>query len=528
MCIRDRVDSFTVFDSHSNAIATNQTGYFYDMPDTSFEVVAYIHTACASNPVAQVTVPFFNIDPCYDLMVNSSCGFSWMLGTSPPSPESYFLLDMAGDTILPLRGDTFYYLIPQFQYLLVSDSGCHVPLVPPQALLAADATSIVSCVGGVPQISFNVHSNGCPGYMMIWMTSPTGVRTEYILPNYNGTLGPIIVSDTGVYTYQLFLWGDSTQPGFQYDSICPTWGGSVYVTRSPIPYPYPNWGYVCYPNTSDSITFHIYGGNPPYTVDVLGYPQMTLTGNSGIFPTTQIGTYTMIAYDDCGVSRSYSFSVIDTCHCNMRTAIQPPTTDVCAGSAETLTNASLDPAIIYQWYVNGQLYSQNPDTIYTAAMAGQDTIKLLTIAYPGCEDSAVQIMPVLGGVSFYDFVTDTTYCGLFVRMLGTDNANTIWTSTVPNWISPTAPTIYVSVPGTYTANASNSCGSYTQSITIEQLLPPDLGFDTTYCGAFSRVLSTGINTTTWSTGASGPSITCLLYTSPSPRDRTRSRMPSSA
>jgi len=27
---------------------------------------------------------------------------------------------------------------------------------------------------------------------------------------------------------------------------------------------------------------------------------------------------------------------------------------------------------------------------------------------------------------------------------------------------------------------------------------------------------------------SGPSYTCLLYTSPSPRDRTRSRMPSSA
>ena len=28
--------------------------------------------------------------------------------------------------------------------------------------------------------------------------------------------------------------------------------------------------------------------------------------------------------------------------------------------------------------------------------------------------------------------------------------------------------------------------------------------------------------------ASQPTVTCLLYTSPSPRDRTRSRMPSSA
>ena len=30
------------------------------------------------------------------------------------------------------------------------------------------------------------------------------------------------------------------------------------------------------------------------------------------------------------------------------------------------------------------------------------------------------------------------------------------------------------------------------------------------------------------TGATGPSDTCLLYTSPSPRDRQKSRMPSSA
>ena len=29
-------------------------------------------------------------------------------------------------------------------------------------------------------------------------------------------------------------------------------------------------------------------------------------------------------------------------------------------------------------------------------------------------------------------------------------------------------------------------------------------------------------------GSYGPALSCLLYTSPSPRDRTRSRMPSSA
>ena len=34
--------------------------------------------------------------------------------------------------------------------------------------------------------------------------------------------------------------------------------------------------------------------------------------------------------------------------------------------------------------------------------------------------------------------------------------------------------------------------------------------------------------TSWSVDIDGKKYTCLLYTSPSPRDRTRSRMPSSA
>ena len=45
-----------------------------------------------------------------------------------------------------------------------------------------------------------------------------------------------------------------------------------------------------------------------------------------------------------------------------------------------------------------------------------------------------------------------------------------------------------------------------------------IGCDTTYCGACTVQLN----------GAPIKSCTCLLYTSPSPRDRTRSRMPSSA
>ena len=40
--------------------------------------------------------------------------------------------------------------------------------------------------------------------------------------------------------------------------------------------------------------------------------------------------------------------------------------------------------------------------------------------------------------------------------------------------------------------------------------------------------ATGDPNAVWVMGASGFLYSCLLYTSPSPRDRTRSRMPSSA
>ena len=50
---------------------------------------------------------------------------------------------------------------------------------------------------------------------------------------------------------------------------------------------------------------------------------------------------------------------------------------------------------------------------------------------------------------------------------------------------------------------------------------------TVYLGAFSGMIVTSV---IWfiSSAAGTWVSTCLLYTSPSPRDRTRSRMPSSA
>ena len=63
---------------------------------------------------------------------------------------------------------------------------------------------------------------------------------------------------------------------------------------------------------------------------------------------------------------------------------------------------------------------------------------------------------------------------------------------------------------------------------IEQIFNGILGFFNSLIDTGSTAAQGFVNT--GSTAAKGVygTVTCLLYTSPSPRDRTRSRMPSSA
>jgi gliding motility-associated-like protein len=71
-------------------------------------------------------------------------------------------------------------------------------------------------------------------------------------------------------------------------------------------------------------------------------------------------------------------------------------------------------------------------------------------------------------------------------------------------------TIIVNQPGQYSVTAYINGCSGSASVTVNQLtvpIPFNLGNDTSYCGAFSRVLSTGDQTTVWNTQAVGAQIT---------------------
>ncbi|MDB5283273.1 MAG: type sorting protein [Bacteroidota bacterium] len=97
---------------------------------------------------------------------------------------------------------------------------------------------------------------------------------------------------------------------------------------------------------------------------------------------------------------------------------------------------------------------------------------------------------------------DTAYCGSFSRVLSTGNACTKWST------GATGAQITVNTLGNYWALYPDTCGMVSDTIHITQGVPlANLGNDTTYCGAFSRVLSTGVAGTVWSTGATATQIT---------------------
>ncbi|HLP51794.1 MAG TPA: gliding motility-associated C-terminal domain-containing protein [Chitinophagales bacterium] len=100
---------------------------------------------------------------------------------------------------------------------------------------------------------------------------------------------------------------------------------------------------------------------------------------------------------------------------------------------------------------------------------------------------------------------DTALCAPFTQTLSTGNPNTNWSTGV------TAAQITVNAPGTYWASFTSPCGdAVSDTIVISTATPLNafnLGNDTIYCGNFTRVLSTGLASTVWSTGVTAPQIT---------------------
>jgi hypothetical protein len=91
------------------------------------------------------------------------------------------------------------------------------------------------------------------------------------------------------------------------------------------------------------------------------------------------------------------------------------------------------------------------------------------------------------------------------------NATTSGTTVTYLWNNgAVTPTISVNQAGTYWVKVTADGCSASDTIRVTILTPPtafSIGNDTTYCGSFSRILSTRNASTVWSTGVTAAQIT---------------------
>jgi gliding motility-associated-like protein len=502
-------DSVVLRNSAGVVIARNTTGTFMDIPDGSYSATAYVHTtpsACfiGSSASTIIHIPMFP-SACEAMMKDSSCHTKWefMVFTDPTMHDTYTLA-YNGDTLNPITtpGNTdFFYNLNPGTYTLISDSGCSEPVVlDPFPSVTPTVVSYLPCVG-LPSIMVTLGS--VSGNMCLTNFSFSLFKAD-TLYNYTGNPdGSYGVTDSGWYQVREYISStDANGDVFPYDLTCPLDTTPIFVSTSHLPTPSSNSAYICGTNNADTIFYHIYGGFIPYTVEIPGYDTSTLQTNTGIFPAHQAGQYSMIVYDNCGISRSVTFSVIDTCTACPVAAIASTDSVFCTGDTVHLKSTSGN-AILYQWFINGTAYSISSDTIFIAG-AGHYTVKLRVQSRSGCRDSI--LMHFDGGVSrTINLGPDSSYCSSvpFSIVLSTGYASSHWST------GQTGAQITVSAAAQYWVYDSSSCGVKRDTININSVSPYviNLGTDTSYCDTFTRVLSTGIASTHWSTGQTGPQIT---------------------
>ena len=513
------VDSYAVYFSNGNLYASNHTGIFNNLPDSVGHAMIYTNDSSCGllSPLnIQLTVPHIDTTSCFEFMRDSFCNSRLIVDFTRLGNESYFLTDTNGNIYTSFGHSKFPDITPGNTYTVHSSLGCTAPYTAPaDGYIFTSAYASFDCnTPPRPLIYITLHSKRCMEgkYFLKLMHGQTvvfdtviGYARSYILDSiYYTAFGAITVSDTGLYSYTISSWNDSTPAFNSFDTLCPITGGNCFVSQYLQPYPSANLTYECYAGPGDSILYHVIGGAIPYTIEIQGFPTVTIYDTVGIFPTYQQGNYTIIAYDKCGISRSLSFIIADTCNCNVVAHINPSIINrqFCTGQVIQLNSNSTGVIDSVEWLVNGVPYSSKSDTILIPGLQGYYRIDLLVYGYGHCFASQFTNISVDTMPNFQGFITDTAYCTpYFSRVLSTGIPNTIWST---GWVGNS---ITVTSPGIYSANINNGCGSFSQSINISVISPADLGADTTYCSAlFSRILNTGFPSTTWSTGAVGSSI----------------------
>ncbi|MBS1624106.1 MAG: gliding motility-associated C-terminal domain-containing protein [Bacteroidetes bacterium] len=458
------VDSFVLKGGTGAVLQSNTTGLFTSLPNDYYTVVAHLHAGqCPDSLAVQIALPAMGVG-CFTLMKDSLCNDRWEVSVNPTPPEIYSIVSAAGDTVRaassPGYFDKFFYnLIPTATYSLISTGGCAVPITTPPLDLPVPLISSYAPCNGPPIVKYIF-----PNYihcipelnLKIWLADSLVVDTSLstVLTPWQVS---VHVPDSGLYHYEVYMKPQVPVTPLRYDSICPLDSGSIYVISDHIPRLAPANINICDSNSTDSLHFHIAGGLPPYTVEIPGLDTVQVLDDTGVFPSHHPGTYTMIVYDDCGVSRSLSLSVIDTCHGCPIAAIHASDTLVCLGDTIDLYDISAG-GVVNEWQVDGIPTNPGTHIIYVPA-AGVHDVTLISGAVSGCVDTADVFIRAVAPTSL-DIGGDTVYCDAFSRVISTGIAGTAWSTGV------TAAQITVQQPGLYIATVSDVCGTHQDSISI--------------------------------------------------------------
>jgi gliding motility-associated-like protein len=506
--------------------------YFFHLPPGNYQVLAT--QALCRSATLNVSLPGLR-GACLVPMFDSACTRSYAIYQSvPTNRETYNLVNtMTGASYeqvipTPFSNAAIFSGVPIGSYNLISDSGCSVPMTLPPFTHTVRATFYRECTG---QYLINVTisppiiscSSG-QGGLIILRKDTSYIGNANI---GNGTFAQFIVPDSGDYQIGLYF---SNVADFtvdtHYDTICPIDTVILHVGGAVIPNIAAQQQILVCGHVTTNIPYSIFGGTAPYTVRILGYPSRYVLGTRDTFPNVGVGIYTMIVSDSCGISRSFSVSVIDTCSTNCTLVSQFSLHDslACINGMISLQNQSTG-ATHYQWYINGSLFAYGTDTSFTALPGSSYTIRLYAFEN-SCRDSFT--------VSFTD--TCTLHCTVAAGFNPTETLTCVHTVVSTGNVSTNGASYQWYLNGHVYSNAFDTSitratagtdtitlvvinglcrDSSTRTIVFEDSLPPPFRIDTTLCSPFRFTVNSHLPAGVWSDGTRDSVLTITapgLYT----------------
>jgi hypothetical protein len=322
--------SFNGVVTPGGAIFNNTDGDFRNVPDGTIKITIGVN-GCDTTTTS-ITIP--QVSVCRINYVDSACNDVYFLNLGIKDfPETWSIEKTTGggkvnEFPAGKSNGTMLFNIPPGSYNLRSDSGCLVKLTLPTPIDPVfQYNAGVNCYG---KSFVNVNSNpslfdcrdgGSVTYKFQFYNSLPGIPkytvkgTAAVLDSVDPGKYYVVISPADSVGYFTYKGEDSIERkyGFTNKGNCHIDTIEVDVPAKTIPFLDLTDVLVCGAATTANLPINITGGIAPYTLQISGYPDVKLLSNTGTFPNVSVGTYTLIVYDSCSISRSFTVSVVDSC-----------------------------------------------------------------------------------------------------------------------------------------------------------------------------------------------------------------------